>query len=135
MNPRELEQRTREFAVRCLKVVDALPSKPSARAVAGQLARSGTSIGANYRAANRGRSRAEWLAKLSIVIEECDETVYWLEIIIESAMLKPALIEPLRQEAGELLAIFARSRHTARNNNREGAANRPITKSPDHKIP
>jgi four helix bundle protein len=126
MDSRELENRTKAFAIRCLKLVDALPNKPSCRAVASQLARSATSIGANYRAAARARSKAEWLAKLCIVIEESDESAYWLEIIAEAGMLKESLVQDLRQEANELLMIFSKSRSTARMNQ--------ITKSPNNQI-
>ena len=114
MNNRELESRTKHFALRCLELADALPKSFSGKTVANQLARSGTSVGANYRAANRARSKAEWFAKLCIVIEECDESVYWLEIVAESGMQPAEKISPLTQEARELLAIFAKSRATAR---------------------
>jgi four helix bundle protein len=116
MNARELENRTKAFAIRCLKVADALPTKASGRAIASQLVRSGTSVGANYRAAVHARSKAEWFAKLSIVIEECDETAYWLELVAESAMITPKLVHPLLEESFELLKIFSKSRATARKN-------------------
>ena len=114
MTPDELEHRTKEFVIRCLKVVDALPNKASGRTIGSQLANSATSVGANFRASRRGRSRAEWFSKICIVVEECDETAYWLEIIISSGMLKPALIDTLHREAAELRAIFATTRRTAR---------------------
>jgi len=78
--------------------------------------RSGTSVGANYRAACRGRSKAEFIAKRGIVVEEADESSYWLELIIEGQLLAATLVEPLLQEANELTAIMAASRKTARGN-------------------
>lgn len=128
MTPRELEERTKVFAVRCLKVVDALPKTAAGRCVGQQLAASSTSVGANYRAATRARSRAEWFAKLCIVIEECDESVYWLELITAAEMLKPSLVEPLHLEATELTRIFSATRHTARAKQIVKSSNRQIAK-------
>jgi four helix bundle protein len=137
MDARELEKRTKMLGLRCLRLADSLPAaKPSARALAGQLSRSGTSIGANYRAATRARSRAEFVAKISIVLEECDETAFWLEMIIESGLYKQTVIKPLLDETMELLAIFAKSRMTLKiNMNRSPRENRPIAKSPECQIP
>lgn len=92
---------------------DSLPKTPAGRAVANQIVRSATSVGANYRAACRGRSKAEFVAKLGIVIEEADECCYWLEIIIESGMIKEKLVSELHKEANELTAIFIVSAKTA----------------------
>jgi len=78
-----------------------------------QLLRSGTSLGANYRAAGRARSRAEFIAKIGIVVEEADEAVFWLECLIESGIVKEALLRDLLAEANELVAIFAASQRTA----------------------
>ena len=122
MTPRELEERAFQFSQRCTQLADALPSKPSARATAAQLARSAPSVAANYRAACRARSHAEFLSKLSIVVEECDETVMWLRKIAASAYVKPNRIAALQKEGEELLAIFAKSRRTAR-------ARKPIPQS------
>lgn len=116
MNEDDLKQRTKQFALCVLKVVDALPNRRSAWTVGGQLADSGTSVGANYRSACRGRSRAEFVSKLGIVEEEADESAYWLELIIEAEMLKPALIEPLRKEAVEITKIIRSSRMTTMQN-------------------
>ena len=104
------------FALRILKLIDALPNTVAGRTVANQLARSGTSVAANYRAACRGRSKADFIAKLGIVVEEADESEFWLEMIIETEMLKSSLVEPLRQEAHELTAIFVSSRKSASEN-------------------
>ena len=116
MDKEELKQRTKQFALRIIKLVEALPKTTTGRAVGNQLIRSGTSIAANYRAACRGRSKQEFIAKLGIVIEEADETVFWLEIIIESNLMRKNLVESLRKEANELTAIFVSSRKTCCNN-------------------
>ena len=115
MNEEELKNRTKKFALRVLKLIDALPNTVSGRTIAGQLARAGTSVAANYRAACRGRSKPEFIAKLGIVIEESDESAFWLEIIIESEMLKANLVESLLNEANEIVAIMVSSRKTASN--------------------
>ncbi len=116
MNPRELEETSKAFALRILGLADTLPRTRSGNTLANQIVRSGTSVGANCRAANRGRSRSEFIAKLGLVVEEIDEIVYWLDLIMASDLVKPSLLEPLRAEASELLAIFSRSRATAKAN-------------------
>ena len=113
MNADDLKKRTKQFALRILKLVEALPNTIAGRTIGGQLARSGTSVGSNYRAACRGRSRAEFIAKLGIVEEEADESAYWLELIIEGALLKPAVVQSLLDEANELPRIAGKSRVTA----------------------
>jgi four helix bundle protein len=113
MNEEDLKRRTKQFALRVIKLVDALPKTAAGRAIGGQLVRSGTAVGANYRAACRGRSKAEFIAKLGVVEEEADECGYWLELIIEAGLVKPELVNPLLQEANELTAIIASSRITA----------------------
>lgn len=105
--------RTKQHAIRVLHLVRALPNTIEGRAVANQIIRSGTSIGANYRAARRARSRAEFVAKLGIVVEEADETVFWLEVIIEGGMLDAKLVQPLLAETRQLLAIMVASSKTA----------------------
>lgn len=102
----ELKSRTKNFGLRVMKLIDALPKSSNGRAVANQLVRSATSVGANYRAACRARSRAEFNSKLRIVIEEADECCYWLEIIIESNLIGENKIKDLLAEANELTAIF-----------------------------
>jgi four helix bundle protein len=113
MNADDLKKRTKRFALRILKLVSALPDTVQGRTVGGQLARAGTSVGANYRAACRGRSRAEFVAKLGIVIEEADESGFWLELIIEGELLRAELVQPLLDEANELTSIMTRSHMTA----------------------
>lgn len=102
----DLRQRTFLFGVRCVRMAEALPSSRAGHAIAAQLVRCGTSVGANYRAARRARSRAEFVAKLGIVEEECDETIYWMDMIQALKLLKANLLLPLTQEANELLAII-----------------------------
>jgi four helix bundle protein len=113
MNADDLKDRTKQFAIRILKLVSALPVNLAGRTIGGQLARAGTSVGSNYRAACRGRSKAEFIAKLGIVEEEADESAFWLELIVESALLKKPLVEPLLKEANELAKIMASSRMSA----------------------
>lgn len=114
MNKDELKLRTKRFALRVLKLVRAMPKDVAGRALANQLVRSGTSVGANYRAACRGRSKAEFLAKLGTVLEETDETAFWLELIMEDGMLPKKRVEPLWKEADELCAIFFTAIDTGR---------------------
>ena len=113
MNAEELKKRTKEFALRILKLVAALPDTVQGKTVGGQLVRSGTSVVSNYRAACRGRSKAEFISKLGIVEEEADESAFWLELIIEGELLKQPQVQPLLDEASELTRIIARSRVTA----------------------
>ncbi len=113
MNELELKQRTKQFALRVMKVVGALPENSVGRAIGNQLIRSGTSVGANYRSACRGRSKAEFVAKLGVVVEEADESVFWLELIIDGKLLTKQRIEPLLQEANELTAIMTAAHKTA----------------------
>jgi len=112
----DLKARTKQFALRVIKLVDALPRTIQGRAVANQIIRSATSVAANYRAACRARSRAEFIAKIGVVEEEADETAFWLELIIDSALLTQTRVRPLLTEAGELVAIMAASRKSALGN-------------------
>ena len=107
MNPQELKERTKRFALRVMRLVDALPKSAKGRALASQLARSGTSVAANYRASCRARSRAEFISKIGVVEEEADETALWLELIIDDKILPQKKITPLLNEANELVAIMA----------------------------
>ena len=114
MNKDELKLRTKRFGLRVLKLVRAMPRDVAGKALANQMVRSGTSVGANYRAACRGRSKAEFLAKLGTVLEETDETAFWLELIMEDGMLPKSRVEPLWNEANELCAIFHAAITTSR---------------------
>jgi four helix bundle protein len=104
-----LRDRTQEFALRVVRLTRALPRTMEGRAVADQLLRSALSVGANYRAACRARSRREFIAKLGLVEEEADESCYWLEMVVRMGLLKAELVAPLRREALELLRIFIAS--------------------------
>ncbi len=119
MNKTDLQQRTKAFALRIVRLFQSLPSTTEAAVLGKQLLRCGTSVGANYRAAALGKSTADFLAKIKICEEEADECQYWLELLIESGTVKPALLAPLLQEARELTAIMAASaistRHKLRN--------------------
>lgn len=116
MDDDQLKQRSKAFAVRVVKMTEALPRTRTAEIVARQVIRSATSVGANYRAACRARSHAEFVAKLGIVEEEADETLYWLEMIVETELLPEARLAELMREANELTAIFTASGRTARRN-------------------
>jgi len=115
MNVLELKKRTMQFAVRILKFADALPNKPSGRAIANQVARSGTSVAANYRAALRGKSRADFIYEITTVLEEADETEFWIELTELSGLVSARRLAALRREAEELTRIFNATRLTSRN--------------------
>ena len=110
----ELKNRTLDFGLRIIELCKALPRSVEGQVIAKQLLRSGTSVGANYRAACRGRSKPDFISKLGIVLEEADETVYWLELIIRSRMLPEQRVAALLKEANELVAIFVASSRTAK---------------------
>jgi four helix bundle protein len=114
MTPEELKSRTKTFALWVINLANSLPRGTSGQVIGRQLLRSGTSVGANYRAACRAQSRAEFAAKLSIAVEEADEAIYSLELLAESGMVPPARLAGLIKEANELLAIVIASRKTAK---------------------
>ena len=113
----QLKARAKRFAVRIVKLSASLPKTDQARVIGKQVLRSGTSMAANYRATCRARSKAEFAAKLGVVVEEADETVYWLELLQEAGILDREAMDGLYEEANELLAIFAASQRTVRSNN------------------
>ena len=113
MNQIELKQRTKLFALRVMKLVDALPRSRSGNAIGNQLVRSGTAVGANYRATCRARSKAEFIAKIGVVEEEADESGFWMELIVDGDLLPVTRVAALLQEASELTAIMAASRISA----------------------
>ena len=115
MNPKELQERTMQFAVRVLKFTDALPRTISGRTVANQVARSGCSIAANYLAALRGKSRADFINKITIVLEEADETGFWIELTERAGLVQPKRLKALQDEAEQLTRLFNATRTTARN--------------------
>jgi four helix bundle protein len=114
MSEPDLKKRTNAFALRVLKLVDALPKTTSARTLGAQLVRSGTSVAANYRAARRAKSAAHFLSKLGDVEEEADETLFWLELLEESGIVLAKRLSELKKEADELVAIIVASINTAR---------------------
>jgi four helix bundle protein len=126
MKEQELIARTKQFGLRVMNVVRALPKTVEGRAVADQLIRSGTSVGANYRAACKARSRAEFLSKLGTVEEEADETVSWIELLIDGKFFSEKRLQPLLQEGRELVAIFAASRKTTQRNTKSQIVNRKL---------
>ena len=115
MDKRDLQNRTKQFALRVLNLVDALPRTAGGRAIAMQLVRAATSVGANYRSACRARSRAEFAAKLGVEVEEADESLYWLELVRDGKLLPENKLSHLVKEADELTAILASGRKSAVN--------------------
>jgi len=110
----ELKRRMKRFALEIIRLVESLPPGRVSGTLGGQLLRAGTSVGANYRAACRARSRADFIAKMGIVEEELDESAYWMELLVEAGILRPAAVAELTGEADELLKITVASIRTAR---------------------
>jgi four helix bundle protein len=110
----ELRDRTKSFAVRMVRLYRSLPNETDAQVLGKQLLRCGTSVAANYRAACRARSKADWLAKIGIVVEEADESVFWLEMLVDCEIVALEKLEMLLHESHELSALFTASRTTAR---------------------
>lgn len=113
MNKEELKKRTKEFAHRYVKLCNSLPNKDIGRLVKGQLLRSSTSVASNYRATCVAQSKKSFISKISIVTEEADESLFWLEFIIDEALLKKEKVIPLMNEPNELVSISISSRKTA----------------------
>jgi len=116
MDRREMKRRTKAFAVKIVRLFESLPQKRTAYVLGRQLLRCGTSVGANYRSACRAKSTADFVAKMGIVEEEIDETMYWLELLVEVGTLKVEEVEAILKESNELLAIVVASIKTARKN-------------------
>jgi len=111
----ELKQRSKAFAIRIVKLFRSLPHSPDAQTLGKQiLRRSGTSVAANYRVVCRARSKAEFISRMSIVLEEADETVFWLELLGETGVISPKKTEQLLKEANQLVAIFGASLRTSK---------------------
>lgn len=110
----DLRERTRAFALRVIRLCESLTKSRTSDIIAKQLLRCGTSVGANYRAACRARSTPDFVAKMGIVEEECDESVYWMELLIEADLMERKRLEPLITEANEILSIVIASIKTAR---------------------
>lgn len=113
MNNFGLKDRTKTFALRVIRLVQRLPKSAEGRVIGMQLLRSATSVGANYRAVCCARSRADFIAKLGIVLEEADESMFWLELLIEAQLIDHTRLAPLLTEASEIAAIIAASRKTS----------------------
>ncbi|MFH0892643.1 MAG: four helix bundle protein [Candidatus Falkowbacteria bacterium] len=116
MRNNDLKDRTKQFALRILKLANALPNTDENGVIRKQIMRCGTSVASNYRASCRAKSKLDFIAKLSIVEEEADESAFWMEIIVERKLLKKSLVEPLLHEAYELTAIMVSSKKSARKN-------------------
>jgi four helix bundle protein len=118
-----IKKRTKQIGLEVIKLVDELPNKPSAWAIAKQIIRSSTSIGANYRAACRAKSTADFINKLKIVEEEADETQYWLEVLEESNFINSNRIDTLKKEVNEIVSIVVASIKTSRENENRKSIN------------
>jgi four helix bundle protein len=116
MNENEMKKRTKQFGLRVIKLVESLPNSQTARTIGNQLLRSGMSVGANYRAACRGRSKPDFIAKAGISLEEADECLYWMEMLQEAGVVPAEKMKDLMKEADELVSIFTASIRTARAN-------------------
>jgi len=116
MNAEDLKKRTKAFALRVIRLTESLPTKQTAQVLGKQLLRCGTSVSANYRAACRAKSRADFIHKLSIVEEEVDESGHWMELLVDSGIVEKRLLDPLMKEADELTAIVVASIRSARQN-------------------
>jgi len=110
----ELKKRTKQFGLRVIKLTEALPSAKAANVIGNQLLRSGTSVGANYRSACRARSKPDFISKASIAIEEADESLYWMEMLVEAEIMPKEKLLALMKEANEIVAILTASVKTAR---------------------
>jgi four helix bundle protein len=129
MSPGEFKKRTKKYALRIIKMVEQLPRTVTASVIGRQLLRSGTSAGANYRAACRARSHADFISKLGIVEEVSDESLYWMELLIESGAMKPKRLALLMKEGSEILAMVVQSVNTSRR------ANKSAIRNPQSAIP
>ena len=114
MNPEDMKKRTMEYALRVVRLVGSLPKDPVSRHIGGQLLRAGTSVPANYRAACRARSKAEFVSRMGIVEEEADEALFWMEFLIAAGIMPSGRMGDLMNEGNEIVSIVVRSRQTAR---------------------
>jgi four helix bundle protein len=116
VNENDLKKRTKQFGLKVIHLVESLPNGQTARTIGNQLLRSGMSVGANYRAACRGKSKADFIAKAGISLEEADECLYWMELLQEAGIVPAEKLKDIMKEADELVAIFTASIKTARAN-------------------
>jgi four helix bundle protein len=126
----QLRERTQQFSLRVIRLFKALPKNEEARVIGRQLLRPGTSVGANYRATGRARSRKEFISKMNIVLEEIDESVFWIELLEKAGIVSSKRLAALLDEANQLLLIFSAAVRTARRNKQ----NYQITRSLNHPI-
>ena len=119
MNAEELKKRTKQFGLRCIKVVESLPNTRTGDVLGKQLLRSGTSVGANYRSACRAQSKPTFISKIAIAIEEADESQFWLEMIVEAGLMPLKKLTALMKESDEIVAILTASSKTAKANLRK----------------
>jgi four helix bundle protein len=129
VKPEEFKSRTKALGLATIRLVESLPRRPARRILGEQLLRSATSVGANYRAACRGRSAAEVIAKMSIVLEEADETAYWLETLSEAGLVPPAKLNPLLTESNEIVTMIVASLKTLQLRYGRGARPSPCPQS------
>lgn len=115
MDSNELKKRTKQFALMVIELVGQIPENTAGRAIRNQLVRCGTSVGANYRAACRAKSTADFISKIDNVEEEADESCYWIELTAEAALLPRETVAPIWREANELTAIFTQISKTSKN--------------------
>jgi|ERR1700693_859182 four helix bundle protein len=113
---KQLQQRTKDFAIRIIRASIRFPKEEACRIIGRQFVRAGTSVAANYRASCRARSRADFISKISIVAEEADETLFWLELLVESQLIGKQIVQPLMSECEQLVKIFSASLTTAKRN-------------------
>lgn len=106
---RDFRERTFQFGIRCVRLVESLPKSMAGQTLGRQLLRAGTSVGANYRAAVRGRSRGDFVSRMGIVEEECDEALYWIDVLVELGLTSGKRVEQLRSEGSETIAITVSS--------------------------
>jgi four helix bundle protein len=114
LDAQELRNRTKQFGLRVINLMDALPTGRAANVICRQLLGSATSVGANYRAACRARSRPDFVSKLGIAIEEADESLYWMEVLVDAKIMAPGRLDALMKEGNEIVAILTASAKTAR---------------------
>ena len=120
MNEKEFQARTKDLALRVIRMVGAIPKNPmESQIICKQLLRSATSVGANYRAACRGKSTADLISKLSIVLEEADETLYWMELLVESGLVPAHKLENLMKETNEIVSMLVASVKTLRSKSKQ----------------
>ena len=129
MNPEDFKKRTKDYALRVIRLVEALPKNDTCRILGRQLLRSGASVGANYRAACRAKSQADFISKMDTVEEEADETLYWMELLAESGHVKASRMSGLATEGEAILKITVASINTARRNPGASTRRRSVAKS------